>query len=102
MISVIGSFSPSILATPLGIPDYVIELVAAITSISILIIAARASRCPNCRVNLLFFAMGNKGAGRWLKWLVELETCPKCGYPENAIANPRNAQDKTSKGTGGS
>jgi len=82
--SAIGSFFPDAVAPAFGLSSLLIELTAALIGIAVLVWAARASRCPNCRENLLFYAMGNKGIGDWLPWLLSLRKCPKCGYSKES------------------
>jgi len=38
--------------------------------------------CPKCQVKLLYHAFRHHGFFRWLSWLIEQESCPKCGHGE--------------------
>ncbi len=37
-------------------------------------------RCPKCGAKLLWKAISEAPASRWLHWLVTLSQCPVCGY----------------------
>lgn len=36
--------------------------------------------CPQCALKLFYHAFRFHGFFRWFAWLLEQESCPKCGY----------------------
>jgi hypothetical protein len=43
--------------------------------------------CPQCRLKLFYHAFRHQGFLRWFGWLLQVESCPKCGHGEQ----PRSA-----------
>jgi hypothetical protein len=35
-------------------------------------------KCPNCKLQLFYFAIQKQKLGSWLIWLLVLEECPQC------------------------
>ena len=44
--------------------------------------AGQSVACPKCALKLFYHAFRHQGFFRWFSWLLEQETCPKCGYGE--------------------
>ena len=42
--------------------------------------AIRLLRCPSCGHSLFWHAVSKNPAGQWLHWLLDVTTCPVCGY----------------------
>ena len=42
--------------------------------------AALSVVCPSCGLHLAWFAVAQKPVGRWLSWLLQVESCPRCHY----------------------
>lgn len=38
--------------------------------------------CPQCRLKLFSHAFRHHGFLRWFAWLLQTESCPKCGHGE--------------------
>lgn len=78
-LAVPGELFPATIASWIGVDAVWVELTSTLTFIIALIFSARSSRCPSCRLNLLFYAMGHEHAGNWFVWLLNVKTCPRCG-----------------------
>jgi hypothetical protein len=44
--------------------------------------AGQSITCPKCQLKLLYHAIRNQKFLNWFSWLLEQETCPRCGYGE--------------------
>jgi len=72
----------------LGLPRYTPRLIGALLDLATLVSASLAIRCPNCRLSLVWFALSKKANDSWLNWLMDEDTCPRCGHkPESRAAN---------------
>ena len=38
--------------------------------------------CPKCELKLFFHAFRERGFFSWFSWVLEMESCPRCGHPE--------------------
>ena len=36
--------------------------------------------CPHCGLRLFPHAISSQNASSWLRWMVTVSTCPRCGY----------------------
>jgi hypothetical protein len=69
------------LARAFGISNATVQLGVFVLVLSSLVTASFAGRCSNCGLRLVPYAMSHKSRGEWLRWLLALKTCPKCGHP---------------------
>ena len=46
--------------------------------------AGLAIRCPKCDLKIFFHALTKEGFFSWFAWLLQTESCPKCGHPETS------------------
>jgi drug/metabolite transporter (DMT)-like permease len=44
--------------------------------------AGGSVRCPKCELKILLHAVTKEGFFTWFSWLLQVESCPKCGYGE--------------------
>jgi len=58
----------------------ILEVVATVIGLGAMFAAWASVRCPNCGLKLVWHAMSTKSANDWLRWLLDAESCPKCGY----------------------
>jgi hypothetical protein len=79
-LAVPGAFFPATFSSLFKVGAIWIELASALTFIVALAFTALSSRCRGCRLNLLFYAMSHEHAGNWFAWLLNVKTCPRCGY----------------------
>jgi predicted RNA-binding Zn-ribbon protein involved in translation (DUF1610 family) len=50
-------------------------------------------RCPSCGHSLFWHAVSTQPMGQWLNWLLDVQTCPVCGYatpepPNKSVPTP--------------
>ena len=64
----------------LGLSRYTPTLIGTFLGLATLVSASLAIRCPNCRLSLVWFALSKKSTGSWLNWLLDEDTCPRCGH----------------------
>jgi hypothetical protein len=58
------------------------------------LIACLAVRCPRCSAPWLWMAVSEQSHTGYLKWLAELEACPRCGYPGTASRARQGMQEQ--------
>ena len=82
MVLVVGAFMwfDRPIAGLLGLPRYTPSLIGAFLGLATLVSASLAIRCPNCKLSLVWFALSRKSTGSWLSWLLDENTCPRCGH----------------------
>jgi hypothetical protein len=39
--------------------------------------------CPKCELKLFLHAFREKGFFSWFSWILQMESCPRCGHPES-------------------
>ena len=72
----------------LGLSRYTPRLIGTFLGLATLVSASLAIRCPNCKLSLVWFALSKKSTGSWLNWLLDEDTCPRCGHrPETHAVN---------------
>ena len=64
----------------LGLSRYTPALTGTFLGLATLVSASLAIRCPSCRLSLVWFALSKKSTGSWLNWLLDEDTCPRCGH----------------------
>jgi endogenous inhibitor of DNA gyrase (YacG/DUF329 family) len=85
-----GIFVPDLLAAAIGASP-VLVLAGAIALVIIVLVGVSLSiRCPACGLKLAWHALSKHAQHRWLAWLLDVRTCPKCGF-SHAQADPENA-----------
>lgn len=47
-------------------------------------------KCPKCELKIFYHAIRKEGFFSWFAWLLQVETCPQCGYTDP----PRTAVPK--------
>lgn len=61
-------------------------------------------RCPKCGLAWVRWSVANQPHTRWLHWLYEFTSCPKCGYSEptadGGTAQPNPLLQPTASGGG--
>lgn len=67
------------IASVINIAAVSVQLAALAITFGVLAGAFSAIRCPHCGLRLVLYAMSHKGVGEWLQWLLDVQTCPKCG-----------------------
>jgi hypothetical protein len=62
--------------------DYVVVLipVLSIGALAVGLWLCLAVRCPRCKARLVWIAAREYPIGGWLSWLLELTSCPRCGF----------------------
>jgi len=68
------------IAGAVNLDAWILQLVGAVVFFVTLLVLAKGAKCPSCRTNLLFYAIGNTPGGNWVEWLKTAENCPKCGF----------------------
>ena len=46
------------------------------------IFAGLSIACPKCELKLFLHAFREKGFFSWFSWILQQESCPRCGHPE--------------------
>jgi DNA-directed RNA polymerase subunit RPC12/RpoP len=64
------------------------------------LITCLAVRCPRCSARWLWMAVSEQSHTRYLKWLAELNACPRCGYPGTASRAETGLQEESVRGSG--
>lgn len=52
-----------------------------------LIFAGRSIVCPKCELKLFLHAFREQGFFSWFSWILQQESCPRCGHPETPRAS---------------
>ncbi len=76
----------------IAVSSWYLELAGALTFIVLLYWLAQGLKCPGCRVNLFWYALGHAKSGNWLDWLLKQSVCPKCGHRESNEHASRTGQ----------
>lgn len=76
----LGLLVPDKIAPALGTIPVVINLAAVLMSFIALAGASLSIRCPQCGLSLVWHGVSQKNIGGWLSWLLEVNTCPRCGF----------------------
>jgi hypothetical protein len=63
-----------------GVSPAVVSLLATLVALITFGFAALSVVCPSCGLHLVWFAVSQKPVGRWLSWLLGVESCPRCHY----------------------
>lgn len=79
-LSGLGALAPDRLAPVLGVVPALMALMADALAVIALAGAAVSIRCPRCGLSLVWHGLTKKSAGAWLSWLLDVDTCPQCGY----------------------
>jgi hypothetical protein len=72
----------------------VVGTVGGLVSLSGVLLALIAIRCPGCGLRWVRWSISNQPFTRWLPWLGEFHQCPKCSYsvsPRPALLQPNSS-----------
>jgi hypothetical protein len=75
---------PQPLAAMFGVSPTLITLSATAAGLALLIGACLSVRCPACGLSLVWHGVSKKAASGWLSWLLDVQTCPRCGHREQS------------------
>ena len=78
----LGALFPDLLGRLFDVGTPFVVLVALCGFVALLVWLGSATRCSNCRLSLLSYAIGHASDGNWLNWLLTMTKCPKCGHTE--------------------
>lgn len=73
---------PAALATFFGTTSAILKLAASLAGLAVLLGACLMIRCRACGLSLVWHGVSTKPANDWLKWLLDVRTCPRCGHEE--------------------
>ncbi|MCM2263747.1 MAG: hypothetical protein NDI73_00990 [Desulfuromonadales bacterium] len=79
IVSLLQGFLYASLGKELAIPIAVVGIGLVIGSF---IFAGFSIVCPKCELKLFIHAFRERGFLSWFSWIVEQESCPRCGHPE--------------------
>ena len=65
----------------LGVDAFVVRLGTLLLTFGTLAAAFFTVRCQHCGLRLVMYAISHKGVGAWLRWLLAVKKCPRCGLP---------------------
>ena len=71
---------PGFFSALFGVAEWLIALLGVVAFATLSFWMAYGMRCPVCRLNLFWYAVGHAKSGNWLNWLLSETTCPQCGY----------------------
>ncbi len=72
---------PSQFAAVLGVRYFVVEVAAIFLCLAAVTLAWLSIRCSHCGLSLVRYGLLNQSAADWLKWLLTVKECPRCGAP---------------------
>ena len=86
MVGIMGLliFANARVGAYLGIHASAVELVGLAFGVITLIVGCLIIRCPSCGLSLLWHALSKKSLAKWLEWLLDVQTCPRCGFSHAA------------------
>jgi hypothetical protein len=89
VISLVIQFLPTAEDRGSGDGDIAVSAVfSVLLAAASLILLFWGVRCPHCRAKWAQLA-AKQPSGRWLKWLIDLQSCPGCGSNGNLPPNNR-------------
>lgn len=74
--------APETLAALVEMSPAMLKLAASLAGLLVLVGVCLAVRCPACGVSLVWHGVSTKSANDWLSWLLDVQTCPRCGHEE--------------------
>lgn len=74
--------APDTLAALFGMSPAMLKLAASLAGLVVLVGACLAVRCQACGMSLVWHGVSTKSANNWLSWLLDVQTCPRCGHEE--------------------
>jgi len=75
---------PTALASFFGTSPTILTIAASLAGLIVLVGACLMIRCRACGLSLVWHGMSTKPANDWLHWLLDVQTCPRCGHEEQA------------------
>lgn len=75
----VAMFLPDRMGEFLRLPAVAIEFAGTALTLVVLLAIWNAVRCPGCGLKLVRHAMSTTSTREWLRWLFEVEACPRCG-----------------------
>ncbi len=75
---------PAALAIFFGTSSTILKIAASVAGFIVVVGACLMIRCRACGLSLVWHAMSTKPANDWLNWLLDVQTCPRCGHDEQA------------------
>ncbi|MFL6678825.1 MAG: hypothetical protein ACJ8IK_10830 [Burkholderiaceae bacterium] len=73
---------PDTLAALFVTSSAMLKLAASLAGLVVLVGACLAVRCQACGMSLVWHGVSTKSANDWLSWLLDVQTCPRCGHEE--------------------
>lgn len=74
---------PAGLAILFGSTAPVLKLAGSLAGLVLLLGACLMIRCRACGLSLVWHGVSTRPADEWLKWLLDVRTCPRCGHEEH-------------------
>lgn len=74
---------PAALASLIGATSTILKLAGSLAGLIVLLGACFMIRCQACGLSLVWHGVSTKPADEWLKWLLDVRTCPRCGHEEH-------------------
>lgn len=75
-----GLYAPALLGDLLAISPALVSILAVVAGVAVFVGAWATVRCPGCSLGLVGHALSNQNHMAWLRWLVTVQVCPRCGY----------------------
>lgn len=81
--SALAVLFPSLIGQLLNAEALTVAAAAALPLVMGLYWSASGATCSGCKLNLLWYAMTHARNADWFTWVVNVHSCPRCGYPES-------------------
>lgn len=73
---------PTALATFFDTNSTMLKIASSPAGLIVLVGACLMIQCRACGLSLVWHGMSTKPANDWLTWLLDVQTCPRCGHEE--------------------
>lgn len=77
----VASIAPLLISRGWDVAGIALLAGGALAMLVAVVLAQRATTCPQCKIRWLQYAIGKQAVSGWLRWLLTLKRCPGCGYP---------------------
>ena len=86
-----GMYAPALLGGALAMDPALVSILAVVAGVAVFVGAWSRVRCPGCSLSLVGHALSNQHHTAWLRWLVTVQACPRCGHSTPKNKEQRNA-----------
>ena len=86
VISGIGLFATDYFSKLFDIDPNLFRLCATSFGLLLFVYCFLSIRCPSCRLALIGHSISKQPHNHWDIWLLNLKSCPKCGFTNKTIS----------------